>query len=307
MRVQVLGIKYDNPTGKPPTLPGSLEFFLVLFTSPIMRGAVTVKLSNGVTYFYKTAGTGKIPIVFVHGYGFSSSTWEKILAILPPSYRAYAIDIRGFGDSDKPGIGYTYSQVVEDIAQFLDALKIDKAIFVGHSLGGIFLQHFAVSHPDKMLALILSNTFARNKPPAGISPDVQKRLDGYGSKEENRKVFAETIPQYFDAANLAYGDIGKFVEIGLKADNKALKEFLKLIYTAPAIPSEKYKSIKIPTLIIIGTHDPFAIFEVAVNINDGINGSRIYVVEYSGHSPMWERPDAWVRGVLDFLKDQGLE
>jgi len=81
----------------------SLEFFLVLFTSPIITGAVTVKLANGVTYFYKTAGTGRIPIVFVHGYSFSSSIWDKILTILPPSYRAYAIDIRGFGDSDKPG------------------------------------------------------------------------------------------------------------------------------------------------------------------------------------------------------------
>ena len=266
----------------------------------------TMKLTNGVTYYYKTAGTGRIPIVFVHGYSFSSSIWDKILTILPNPYKSYAIDIRGFGDSDKPGTGYNYGQVVEDIAQFLDALKIDKTILIGHSLGGVLLQHFAVTHPDKILALILSNTFPVNNPPPGISPDVKKRLDGYGSKKENRKVFMQTMPQYFDTPSLAHEDLKKFVEIALKADNKALKEFLELVYMASAIPYEKYKSIKIPTLIIIGTHDPFAMFNMAVAINDGIKGSRIYVVEYSGHSPMWERPDVWIKGVLDFLKDHGL-
>jgi pimeloyl-ACP methyl ester carboxylesterase len=267
----------------------------------------TLKLTNGVTYYYKAAGSGTIPIIFVHGYGFSSAIWDKVLAILPDPYRSYALDIRGFGNSDKPGIGYNYGQVVEDIAQFLGALKIDKAILVGHSLGGILLQHFAVTRPDKIVALILSNTFPVNNPPPGIPSDVKKRLDGYGSKKENRKVFMQTMPQYFDISNLAHEDLKKFVEIALKADNKALKEFLELVYMAPEIPQEKYKSIKIPTLIIIGTHDPFAMFNMAVAINDGIKGSRIYVVEYSGHSPMWERPDVWTKGVLDFLKDHSLK
>ena len=266
-----------------------------------------MKLANGVNYHFKKAGSGKIPTVFVHGYGFSSSIWDKAVALLPASYSSYSLDIRGFGDSDKPGAGYTYGQVVNDTAQFLDALEIDKAILVGHSLGGIFLQHFAVTYPERILALILTNTFCRNHPPVGINPEVQKRLDGCASREGTRKILMETLVQYFDAANLAPGDLENFVEIGLKADRRALKDFLKLIYTAPPIPLEKYRSIRVPTLIIIGTHDPFDLFNMAVAINDGIDGSEIYVVEYSGHSPMWERPEMWVKGVLGFLKDHGLQ
>jgi pimeloyl-ACP methyl ester carboxylesterase len=136
-------------------------------------GRVAIKLANGVNYHFKKAGSGKITIVFVHRYGFSSAIWDKPVALLAGSYSSYSLDIRGFGDSDKPGAGYTYGQVVNDRAHFLDALEIDRAILVGYSLGGIFLQYFAVTYPERILALILTNTFCRNHPPAGINPEVQ--------------------------------------------------------------------------------------------------------------------------------------
>ncbi|MEW6402184.1 MAG: alpha/beta fold hydrolase, partial [Chloroflexota bacterium] len=178
----------------------------------------------------------------VYGYSLSSSTWDKVLGMMPVQYRSYAIDLRGFGDSGKPDTGYTYRDMAEDIAQFLDATKIEKAVLVGHSLGGNILQHFAVLYPDRILALVLTNSFAMNMPPKGMSESVQKRIDGYGSKQENRQVFTKTMPFYFDASNISPGDLEKFVESGLKASNNALKDLLKETYTIPPIPAEKFNA-----------------------------------------------------------------
>lgn len=283
-----------------------IALLTVLAVVPMLARADTVKLKNGLDLFYKTSGIGFIPVVCIHGYSLSSATWDKIPALLPARYRFYSIDLRGFGDSGKPDTGYTYRDMVDDVAQFLDAMHLEKVILAGHSMGGMILQHFAVVHPERVLALLLSNTYAMNIPPLGMSEFVQKRIDGYGTKEENRTVFSKTMPLYFDASNLASGDIEKFVEIGLKASNVALKEMLKTLYTTPPIPAEHYGKIKAPTLIILGAHDPFADMKSAVSINDGIKNSKIVVVSYSRHTPMWERPEVWVDEVIDFLEERGL-
>ncbi len=280
---------------------------LVVFVMvPMSTQADTVKIKNGLDMFYKTSGIGFIPVVCIHGYSLSSATWDKIPALLPARYRFYSIDLRGFGDSGKPDTGYTYRDMADDVVQFLDAMHLEKAILAGHSMGGMILQHFAALHPERVSALILSNTFAMNIPPKGMREFVQKRIDGYGTKKENKTVFTKTMPIYFDASNLSPGDVEKFVEVGLKASNTALQEMLKQIYTAPPMPAEQYAKIKTPTLIIIGSHDPYADMKQAVPINDGIENSKIVVVSHSGHTPMWERPEVWVDEVVGFLEKVGL-
>ncbi len=100
-----------------------------------------------------------------------------MLARLPEKCTSYAYDLRGFGDSSKPDSGYAFSDYVEDLAQFMDAMKNPKAVLVGHSLSAIFLQDFAVRYPERVLALILSNAQARHKDfgckvPAGIAKRI---------------------------------------------------------------------------------------------------------------------------------------
>jgi pimeloyl-ACP methyl ester carboxylesterase len=83
----------------------------------------------------------------------------------------------------------------------MDAKKIPKAVLVGHSLGGIFLQDFAVAYPERVMALVLSNVQARHKDTGGKVPEgIAKRIAAYGDKEANRKIFEDeldrTLKQY---------------------------------------------------------------------------------------------------------------
>jgi pimeloyl-ACP methyl ester carboxylesterase len=150
-------------------------------------------------------------VVLVHGYGMSSEVWERVLPLFPPEYRLHALDLRGFGRSDQPEGGYACAELAEDVGAFMDALGIGRAVLIGHSFGGLVLQHFAARHPGRVMALVLSNTFAAALPPRGLTPAVEARIHGYGSAEDNRRVFAAAVPRYFDGANVTGADIARFV------------------------------------------------------------------------------------------------
>ena len=273
-----------------------LTFFLFGYAAADM-----VKLENGISLNYRTAGYGSIPIIFIHGYSFSADVWEKVLDRLPRKYKAYAYDLRGFGGSSKPESGYMLNDYVEDLKLFMDVMNIQKAVLAGHSLGAIFLQDFAAEYPDRVMALILSNAQARNKDFGGkVPPSIAKRIAAYGDKEANRKIFETSTPAYFMQGNLTEADKNRFLEINVMSATPALREAFEVIFTTPAIPPDKFARIKAPTLVVTATHD-IVPFSVAVALSDGIPQSEVFVVEHAGHTPIWERPERWCEGVFLFL------
>jgi pimeloyl-ACP methyl ester carboxylesterase len=262
--------------------------------------AETVKIKNGTTLNYKAAGGGDRTIVLIHGYSFSHRVWDKVIPLISKGWQVYAYDMRGFGDSDKPDSGYTYDFMVEDLAQFMDELKIGKAVLVGHSLGGIFLQDFATLHPEKTEALVLANAQARHLPPIGMKPVFQKRIDAFGTAEQNRAVFTAATPAYFKKGNLTEADLKLLVEINMKSGTPALKQAFAHLLTAEAIAKERWAKITMPVLIVASTYD-IVPFKVAVALNDALPNSRLAVIGRSGHTPMWERPERFAEVLNDFL------
>jgi pimeloyl-ACP methyl ester carboxylesterase len=272
---------------------------LILSGAP--AAAETVKLKNGGTIYYTVAGAGQRVAVFAHGYSFSSAAWAKTLDRLPPGWRAIAYDLRGFGRSDKPETGYAYADMAGDLLQLLDALKIRRAVIVGHSMGGMMAQDFAARHPERVAGLVLVGAQARNKPPIGMTPAFEQRIAAYGTPAENRAVFEATTPRYFKPGNIPEADMKRMIEINMQSGTAALKEAFRTVLTAPAIPAETFARIKAPTLIVAPTHDivPFA---VAVGLAETIPGARIAVVENAGHTPMWEKPDRFNEHLAAFLR-----
>ncbi len=274
---------------------------------PRFTQGADIRLANGLRLHYETSGSGKYPVVLVHGYGMSSAVWEKVLPLLPSDYRLFAVDLRGFGRSDKPDNGYSCLELADDLGQFLDALGLPRAVLIGHSFGGLVIQHFAARYPGRVLALVLCNTFAATLPPKGVSPAVEQRIDSYGSAEDNRKVFSSAIPRYFDAANVTPDDIEHFVQVGLQAGNTALRETLKANYTTPAIPALQHAAVQAPVLILVATHDPFGTFDHAIAMSDALPNSRVEIITHCGHSPMWERPVQFAGVVAEFLKSSDVQ
>jgi non-heme chloroperoxidase len=121
----------------------------------------TAELPNQVNLQYVEQGDPVgIPVVLLHGLSDSWHSFELVLPHLPPSIRAVALSQRGHGDSSKPDSGYRADDFAADAAGFLDALELEAAVVVGHSMGSASARRFAAAHPERTLALALLASFA---------------------------------------------------------------------------------------------------------------------------------------------------
>ncbi|RZL63413.1 MAG: alpha/beta fold hydrolase [Variovorax sp.] len=261
-----------------------------------------VTVEDGVELAVRRTEGGRIPVFFLHGYSLSMDTWEKVLPMFPARrYTTIAYDLRGFGDSSKPPTGYTMAQHVKDLVGLMDRMNIRRAVLVGHSLGGAIGQEFATSHPERTLALVTSDAFARFTVAPPVTEPIRKRAESFGSMEQNRTLLEGAVPRYFDVRNQNSADIERFIGVTLKASTPALREQLLDAYAFPQIDIAKYKALTVPVLAATGAVDKVVPAENAILISDVVPDSEILLVPRAGHTPMWERPEAWARPVVDFL------
>jgi pimeloyl-ACP methyl ester carboxylesterase len=120
----------------------------------------SVRLRNGATLRYVEQGTaGALPIILLHGFPDSWRSYETVLAHLPHSIRVIALSQRGLGNSDKPDAGYRPHDLAGDLDEFMAAREIPEAFIVGHSMGALVAQRFAIDHPERVAGLALIGTF----------------------------------------------------------------------------------------------------------------------------------------------------
>ena len=279
------------------------------FTSyPQGLPADTVKLHNGVTLHFRSSDAGQIPVVFVHDYPLSSAIWEKVQILLSTRYRSYAPDLRGFGQSDKPGHGYGYEDLAADLDLFMKGIKVRQAVFVGHGFGATIVQHLAVRYPNRVLAMVLAGARASFLPPGDEMVRLQDAMAGSGTAGTSLLRGVREIATYsFDRANINPEDLDFFANVGQGAGPAALDGALQTYCSTPAMTREELAAgVKVPTMFVVGTHDLIAPFEHTVTLSDTIHRSRIVVMARCGHSPMWEKPIEFVKAIAEFLGDNGL-
>ena len=93
-------------------------------------------------------------MLFLHGFGDTAHVYDVLAPKFTNQFRVLALTRRGHGESEKPESGYDTANRVEDIRQFLDALKIRRAVLAGHSAAGHELTRFGSVHPDRTIKLV---------------------------------------------------------------------------------------------------------------------------------------------------------
>ena len=131
-------------------------------TSPHASNFVNV---DGIRMHYLDWGGDGDVLLFLAGMGCSVHIFDEFAPRFTDKFRVLAMDRRGHGDSDYPESGYDQDSLTEDLRQFLDALKIDKAILVGHSLAYIELSRFAILYPEHVQKLIFLDAAYDNSSP----------------------------------------------------------------------------------------------------------------------------------------------
>jgi pimeloyl-ACP methyl ester carboxylesterase len=111
--------------------------------------------AEGGSYSVLEAGTGP-PVLMLHGLGGNKTSFLPTVAALAPSFRTIAVDLLGFGDSDKPlGASYGPEFQARGIARLLDALDLERAHLIGHSMGGRVTLELGFRHPERTAGLVL--------------------------------------------------------------------------------------------------------------------------------------------------------
>jgi pimeloyl-ACP methyl ester carboxylesterase len=103
--------------------------------------------------FCTVEGDGS-PVVLVHGLGADSHDWNWQIPELAARHRVVAVDLRGHGASSVPAAGFGIDDYVADLVAVLDGLAVDQAVVVGHSLGGLIVAALAITHPERVAAVV---------------------------------------------------------------------------------------------------------------------------------------------------------
>ncbi len=236
------------------------------------------------------AGTGD-PVIFVHGVVTTSNIFPKYVAAYSPEFRGIAVDLRGYGDSDKPATGFTIDQFSEDLIRVADALHIQKAVWVGVSMGGMILQRLALDHPERVRALVLVSTtdgamiLDEDIPTIGAPRDYQ---------EVSKNIIVESFPE--DTPSKIYQPLLDRIRTW---NATVLREALTSMSHFNV--HGQLSRITVPTLIMVGAKDGVATPTIAKGIQSQIPGAQLMEFD-TGHFMMAEAPDKFRTVLGDFLK-----
>jgi pimeloyl-ACP methyl ester carboxylesterase len=249
---------------------------------------------------YAVAGSGSRTVVFIHGYGDSWYSHYGTLSALPSGWRALAPSLRGHGGSSKPPDGYTIRQHADDVLAFMNALGVDQAILVGHSMGSLITQDICLRAPERVshAILIASATTSDNEVVRGLRADVAALTDPVSRQ------FAHDF-QAGTCVNPMGGGmtLERIVEESAKVPARVWKgEADALIDYRPADHSgADLALIRIPTLVIWGVHDGIFPRAEQHRLVRHIPEARLVIHETSGHAVNWEFPDWTMQEVVKFV------
>ena len=236
------------------------------------------------------AGTGE-PIIFVHGVVTTSNIFPKYVGAYSPDFRGIAVDLRGYGDSEKPATGYSIPQFSKDLIKLADVLQIKKAVWVGVSMGGMILQRLALDHPERVRALVLVST-------TDGAMILDKDIPTIGASREYQEVSRNMIVESFPA-----GTQSKTYQPLLDRiptwNGTVIREALTSMSQFDV--HGQLTRISVPTLIMVGAKDDVATTAIAKGIQAQIAGAKL-VVFNTGHFMMAEDPDRFRTVLGDFLK-----
>jgi 3-oxoadipate enol-lactonase len=264
---------------------------------------MSVKKIRGIHLAYDDLGQGH-PLVFIHGHPFNRSMWDRQVDLFTTNYRLILPDLRGYGDSDITFPRVMLDEMALDIIHLLDELGIDKAIFVGLSMGGQIALDIYRLFPQRCNALVIVDSDARGETPESAA----RRLESAEAilADGMIKHTDDTIHKYIAKASLnnpaVYQPLYKMMSTtkpeGAAAAHRGRADRRDHLDILP--------SITIPALIIVGSEDFFTPLPIARLMSDNIPGAELVCIEGAGHLPNMEAPAAFNVALDSFLRSHEL-
>lgn len=260
---------------------------------------------RGINLVYDDIGEGNI-IVFIHGQPFNRSMWNYQIKEFSQTHRLIIPDLRGYGESEVSNGIVLLDEIALDIIYLLEELNIDNAVFIGLSMGGqIALDIFRIA-PFLFKGLVLAETDARAEDNQGYENRINlsnKILSDGMEKFTNERIHlfvgVETM--------LTKPEIVKHLQDMMTTTSAIGSASVQRGRAERRDHSDVLSSIDFPTLIIVGKEDHFTPISTAEYMHHRISGSKMAVIEGSGHIPNMEQSEKFNEVLVDFLNENKLD
>jgi pimeloyl-ACP methyl ester carboxylesterase len=276
---------------------------------PTFDSVQVVDSHDGGALYTISRGVGP-PIVFAHGVTLSSRVWAKQFESIPEAgFRAVAFDGRGHGESSTGDSGHSVDNLAADVASVLVELDLHDAVLVGHSMGGMAVQAFAVGHPDvlreRVRGLVLVSTSARN-----LVSDARRVRGAAERITALTPDFAALMRQRnlgFLLARVGFGNDPHPSHVEATRQMLAACSRATLRDAGRALLSfdvtEGLPAVKTPTLVMVGTADALTPPRDARQVAELLPNARLVEFPGAGHMLMYERADEFDTLVVDFARE----
>lgn len=275
---------------------------------------------QGYKIQYTVMGKG-CPLVLVHGFGASMGHWRKNIPVLAAGgYRVFAIDLLGFGGSDKPPLNYTLELWQELLKDFWTAHIQEPTVFIGNSIGALLSLMVMANHPETAAGgVLISCAGGLSHRPHELNPPLRIAMAAFNrlvrSKITGRVIFdrvrqkpqiRRTLLQVYRNREAVTDELVDLLYTPA-CDPGAQQVFASILSADPGpTPSELLPKVKAPLLVIWGADDPWTpisgakIFQQASE-----NGKQIQIVPIpnAGHCPHDEVPDVVNPLILKWLAE----
>lgn len=253
---------------------------------------------NGETrIYYEVSGEGP-PLVLVHANPFDHNLWMYQIAHFSTWFTVIAVDIRGYGQSDKVATPFTLEDMASDILRVMERETADPAVLCGCSVGSRIVQSLTLDHPERVAALIL---VGGNSAP---SSRYLHRIEGYAGPEP--AAYQRFHMRQLFAPGFADGVLGRylletFAERQPKLSGRAIARVFRAANGTDLTP--RLSSLSVPTLVINGEYDHS--LKAGRRTARQIPGAVHRILPGTGHACCLEQPAGFDAFVIDFLKDLG--
>jgi pimeloyl-ACP methyl ester carboxylesterase len=266
-----------------------------------------LKLGDQLVHI-EQAGKGE-PLILLHGFGASTYSWRNVMPALAAGFRVIAIDLNGFGYTQRPRTFESYTREGQTglVLRVMDALGLESAHLMGHSYGGGLSLFIASRHPQRVRSLVLVDSSAptyandRRSRAASVKPllglylrsfvlrpnTVRRALEH--SFHDDSLVTPELVHEYFERLRVE-GVVDAYH--GLTAPARTASEPVEL------------EKIGMPTLVVWGSEDRLISAESGRRAAERMPDAEFALMEGVGHVPMEENPEELLRIVLPFLERQ---
>ena len=315
LRRHVASVQEDLPVGAliavvaDPGVPdGEIDSFVERFQAEfaarqaqgggeVAPTPVTVEAGGRrIRYLEAGAAQGGVPVILVHGFGGDLNGWLFNQPALAERHRVLAIDLPGHGESAKDAGRGDLDTLSGALVSFLDALSIDRAHLVGHSLGGSTALTAALDHPGRVASLTLIC-------PAGLGAEINTDFTDGLVAATRRKQLQPVLELLFSDVNLVSRDMAENLLRAKRLDGA--QDALRAIKAAnfaggrqSHVLRDRLRELEIPVQVIWGGEDRIIPASHAGGLPDGV---RVSVLPGAGHMPHMEKAAEVNRVILDHL------